>query len=365
MPNADFSSEPNWFSPPGATIQAASKRMALSLPQLAESLALSIKDTRRLLLGDFPIDAELSISLSEIIGGSSEFWRKRQQEYVDGVRRCAEKFSDAEFDIMAKQLPLKQMQTLGWTSKQTGASAQAFAFFNVRSAEVWKRRYLGRANAVAFRQSDTLKADQKGTLAWLRQAERLSSLVPCDTWNRDGFEKLLTELRGYTRRKSPLKFFPDLVDKCAAHGVAVVFVPTPKGCTASGATFFVNEQKAVMVLSFRFLSDDQFWFSFFHEAGHLVLHDQNALFLEDDSETTLSAETEANQFAANLLVPAIHRPELESLPARSKPIIRFAVKLGVSPGVVVGQMQHERLIQRNQMNSLKRRYSKDELAALH
>ncbi len=118
----------------------------------------------------------------------------------------------------------------------------------------------------------------------------------------------------------------------------------------------------MIVLSFRHKSDDHFWFSFFHEAGHLILHDKKALFIEDGSEVTDEEEKEANDFASNLLVPPEHRFELESLPARSKAIIRFAVRLGVSPGVIVGQLQYKRIISFNQMNNLKRRYTKEQLA---
>lgn len=354
--------EPDWFSPPGATIQAAMDRRKLSIKELAEQLEIGLGEARALLLGDRTIDRATSQRLAKLLGGSSQFWERRQNDYIQSLQRCADQFNSSDLNDIAQGLPFSQMRKFGWLDGSANRSTQTLAFFDVCSPELWKRRYGDRISAVKFRQSETLEANPTSTLAWIRQAERLASLVPCRRWDKAAFQTTLLGLRSFTRRKRPDKFFPDLVERCAENGVAVVFVPTPAGCRASGATFFLNEMKAVIVLSFRFLSDDQFWFAFFHEAAHLVLHDQDALFLEDSSEVTAEAERQANEFAADLLVPAEHRDELESLPPRSHAIIRFAVRLGISPGIVVGQMQHAGLLKHSQMNGLKRRYSRKELA---
>jgi Zn-dependent peptidase ImmA (M78 family) len=68
-------------------------------------------------------------------------------------------------------------------------------------------------------------------------------------------------------------------------------------------------------------------------------------------------EVEANDFAADVLIPPSRRDELMDLPPKSRPIIRFAYSIGVSTGIVVGQLQHRSVIGRNQMNRLKRRFN--------
>ena len=112
-----------------------------------------------------------------------------------------------------------------------------------------------------------------------------------------------------------------------------------------------------MLLSFRYLSDDHFWFTFFHEAGHLLLHGKNALFLEGDNIASTKEEQEANEFAAGILIPTEFQAALLSLPVDGRDVIKFARLVGVSPGIVVGQLQHLGRIKPNQLNSLKRRYS--------
>jgi Zn-dependent peptidase ImmA (M78 family) len=136
----------------------------------------------------------------------------------------------------------------------------------------------------------------------------------------------------------------------------VVVVRAPGGCRASGATRFLTKDKALLLLSFRYLTDDHFWFTFFHEAGHLLLHGERGFFLEGVDMPSTIEEDEANEFAANTLVPSEFQPTLLSLRADAHKVIRFAMKIGVSPGIIVGQLQHLGKIRQNQLNSLKRRF---------
>ena len=109
-------------------------------------------------------------------------------------------------------------------------------------------------------------------------------------------------------------------------------------------------------VSFRYLSDDQFWFSLFHEIAHLLLHYDKMPILENTELTEEECEREANEYAAHVIVPISYREELLSLGGSRFPIIEFAKKVGVAPGLIVGQLQHEGIIGFHQMQRLKRRY---------
>jgi Zn-dependent peptidase ImmA (M78 family) len=110
-------------------------------------------------------------------------------------------------------------------------------------------------------------------------------------------------------------------------------------------------------LSFRYLSDDQFWFSFFHEAGHLFLHGREGFFLEGMGTPATPQEQEANAFAERILVPPEWRDKMLALRTDSREVIRFARKLGIAPGIVVGQLQHYGRVKRSHLNGLKRRFT--------
>ncbi len=120
---------------------------------------------------------------------------------------------------------------------------------------------------------------------------------------------------------------------------------------------FLSLTRPMILLSFRYLSDDQFWFTFFHEAGHLVLHGDRCIFLEGDDTLSTEEEDEANAFAANVLIPPELQAEMLRLPLNGRAVMRFVRKVGISPGIVVGQLQHYGCFRRNQLNNLKRRYT--------
>ena len=135
---------------------------------------------------------------------------------------------------------------------------------------------------------------------------------------------------------------------------AFVVVRTPKGCHASGATRFTSDSKAILQLSARHLTDDHFWFSFFHEAAHLLLHGKR-LFLEM-KDVASAEEREADLFAEQMLIPQEWRKEFEALRGRARDVVRFARQIGIAPGIVVGQLQHKGWLAANRLNWLKRRY---------
>lgn len=150
--------------------------------------------------------------------------------------------------------------------------------------------------------------------------------------------------------------YPELMRRCAECGVAVVALRAPKLCRASGATRFLSPTRPLLMLSFRYLSDDQLWFTFFHEAGHLILHGPWSMFLEGEGRVSTEEEEEANTFAANTLIPPENHTEMLGLRMHARPVMRFARLIGIAPGIVVGQLQHRGRIGYHQLNSLKRRY---------
>ncbi|RYG63901.1 ImmA/IrrE family metallo-endopeptidase, partial [bacterium] len=269
-----------------------------------------------------------------------------------------------EASTWLRTLPLKQMRDDGWISTEKDHSTtlqSVLAFFNVSTPQEWEARYTDFANSFAFRTSPSFESKAGALAAWLRRAELRARAQQTRPWSEKNFRAALVEIRRLTRSKSPEKFLPKLQAICATAGVATVVLKSPAGCRASGASRFLSADKAMMILSFRYLSDDHFWFTFFHEAAHLILHQTRKPFVDTDDIESDPREDEANSFAAGVLIPENRQEEMGNLPARADNIIRFAVSAGVSPGVVVGQLQHRKMLGLQQMNGLKRRYTWDQI----
>jgi Zn-dependent peptidase ImmA (M78 family) len=142
---------------------------------------------------------------------------------------------------------------------------------------------------------------------------------------------------------------------CAAAGVAVVFVPELPKTRICGATRWLNSDKALIQLSLRYKTDDHLWFAFFHEAGHILKHRKREVFLEFKEDQGDEEEKEADRFAADLLIPPA---ELKQFMASGKQrsidgIQQFASEIGIAPGIVVGRLQHDGVLQQTHCNGLK------------
>ncbi|PLA73420.1 hypothetical protein CYQ88_11265 [Hydrogenovibrio sp. SC-1] len=345
---------PDWAVPPGSTIEGLLAEKSLSDIELAHDLGQPIDKVHQLLNGTAEITEEIALQLSKTFGLSEAFWQLRETQYRESLKRL-------ETNIQwVNSFPIEDMVNSGWLHHSNSIKEKIAAcldFFNVPSVSDWYEHYENSHKLVAFRTSEKFQADEAATLAWLRQGEIKAGHIDCNPWNKEQFSDSLFTIRQLTREKSPSKFLPKLQEICAKSGVALVIEKAPKGCRASGATKFLSKNKALMMLSVRYLSDDHFWFTFFHEAGHLILHNSHLLFLEGIDGNTDENEKEANAFSSNLLVPSEYQKEMKALPIAYKPIMRFAKKIDIAPGIVVGQLQFHKKCPPNMLNRLKVRYT--------
>ena len=172
------------------------------------------------------------------------------------------------------------------------------AFFGLLNGEAWPKFW---DNAVAARRSAKHQTDLLAAAVWIRQGERLANAMACTGYDADKFKMALREIRGITNA-SPGDFIPAIIDLCAQAGVAVALVPELPKVPWNGATKWFRSNKALIILSLRGKSEDKFWFSFFHEASH-VLHDaKGQLHYADESDDPV--ELGADKWAAEYLIPA-------------------------------------------------------------
>jgi len=96
------------------------------------------------------------------------------------------------------------------------------------------------------------------------------------------------------------------------------------------------------------MSDDHFWFTFFHECAHLLLHSRKAVFIDmtkGPGTGDPKQEAEANVWAADFLIPtADMRKFIAGFAGSADEVRKFATKCGIAPGIVVGQLQHSGVI---------------------
>lgn len=354
--------QPNWSSSPGNTIYDILEEKNISLKHFADCMNSTMDFVERLINGQVSINNEIAEKLEINLGSTIDFWVKREEQYRESIERIQESEK-----LWLKELPIKDMIKFGWIEKSDDLLNTCLNFFKVPNISSWKAKYPNEINTLAFRTSQSFNSYEAATATWLRQGEIITENIECKSWNKELFEETLVEIKKLTRLKNPKDFIPKLISLCSNCGVAVGIVPTPTGCRASGATKFVSKDKAILLLSFRYLSDDQFWFTFFHEAGHLILHNKKSIHLEindKDNRIVNEEETEANAFAAEILMPYMLHDKLRNIRGNMKKIISLAIEAGVSPGIVVGQLQYLGYIDFKYLNGYKRRYNWDEIKSI-
>jgi HTH-type transcriptional regulator/antitoxin HigA len=346
---------PDWVSPPGDTIVDILRESDLSLVEFAQRIGYEPELAKDLIQGRATITIAIARQLVKVLGASVEFWMSRDYQYRQDISRLH--VPHAEW---LDRLPLGDMIKFGWLNPVPHPADEVAAclrFFNLPSIQAWNEAYASLLQMTAFRTSSSFDSQPAAVAAWLRQGEIEAETIDCSPWDAKRFQESLVHIRSLTRIKNPSLFLPELKKCCADSGVAVAIVRAPSGCRASGATRFLSGDKALLLLSFRYLTDDHFWFTFFHEAGHLLLHGEAAFFLEGVDMLLTPQEEEANEFASRTLIPVERQPEFLRLRANAREVIRFAVRIGVAPGIVVGQLQHLGKLRYDQLNRLKRRFT--------
>jgi HTH-type transcriptional regulator / antitoxin HigA len=351
--------EPAWFSPPGELIAEKLRRSGTSVEHFAWEMDVEETEAKRLMEGRLEITDQIASRLQTVVGGSTKFWIVREAQYRKDMSRVAQSLDKDVAKQWLRTLPIKQMKDFGWiepNGNEVDILAECLRYFDVFSVRGFQTKLEQINSATKLRSSQAFKSNPASLAAWLRRGEIEADCIKTERWNRDRFRDLMPELRKLTRLRQPSKFVPMLQKACAEAGVAVVIVRAPSGCRASGATSFLSDEKAMLMLSFRYLRDDHFWFSFFHECGHLILHEKGQMFIEGEPHEQVAHEEEANQFAARTLIPDPWYRSLEKLPTTEKEVVRFAVRVGVSPGIVVGQLQHRGRISHGFLDYLKRKF---------
>lgn len=344
--------EPDLVFPPGETLREVLNERGMTQAELAERMGRPKKTISEIANGKARLTDDTALELEAVLGVPSLVWSNLQHAYDRFQARQARDEKLHHEIALLKEIPLKEMIRLGWVEKLGDKTAQLRAvleFFAVSSLSAWELRYA--QPVAAFRASS--KAKRGARAAWCRKAElALDKLAPgCPAYDPKIFEEALAEIRSLTREETHVAF-QKAVELCRKAGVLLAIVRELPGAGVSGATIWRNKTPGI-VLSLRFKSDDQLWFSLFHEAGHVLLH-KGEFFLEVGEKN--ESEREADRFAAERLIPPTAFKTLQSHGQYSAVQVEaFAQEQGVCPGIVVGRLQHEKLLPPSHLNGLKRK----------
>ncbi len=347
---------PDYAVAPGETLLETIEAFGMSQAELAIRTGRPVKTINEIIKGKASITPETALQLERVLGVPARFWSNLERSYREALARQEEQHRLKGQEEWLKEIPVRAMIKMQWIRSHTRKVQQiqeVLGFFGVASPVQWEA--IWKSKQVNFRQSAVFQSAPGAVAAWLRKGEIDAYRIECQPYNETRFLEALCRIRILTQ-EPPQVFQPEVARLCADAGVAMVFVPELPKLQVSGATRWLSPKKALMQLSLRYKTDDQLWFTFFHEGCHVLKHGKREVFLEGNGLED-AKEHEANRFATDMLIPPTDYQQFVRRARFSKAAIqRFATDRGIAPGIVVGRLQHEKILPHTHCNDLKQRF---------
>jgi HTH-type transcriptional regulator/antitoxin HigA len=346
--------------PPGEYLEEVIEDLGMTKDELAKRMNRPAPKLSAIFKGDKAITPDTALQLEKVVGVPAHVWTGLEAEYRLALAR---RHHDEEQEQLKREGRLisrfryADLARLGVVAKKTRSIDKVLAlhkFFGVASLQtvLALRRY-----QAVFR-SGKKDRSPEAVAAWLRMGELQAQKMRCAPFRKKRLKDSLEALRAMTLQ-CPEDFQENLHHLLADTGVALVLSPHLPGTFAHGATFWLGRDKAVVMMTLRYAWADVFWFSLFHELGHILFHNRQVVILEGDNQDIAQKELEdeADQFAADTLIPP--KPYSVFLNARrffAEDIERFSRQMGMSTGIVVGRLQKEGHIKPSWHNKLRTRF---------
>lgn len=347
------------LSPPGDTIQETLDEVGMSQQELSERMGRHKKTINEIIKGIAPITPQTAIQLERVLGIDASFWLERERQYREELERIMLQESLGMMTNWVKRFPVAVMKKRGWLPGFNDPKEIAnglLSFFGIASPNEWESIYT--KTSAAFRISLAHTSEPEVISVWLRYGEIRLPEMDLPEFNKPLFKKSLDRILELAFEHPP-RFDSKLIDICKECGIGLVYTEAFSKAPINGAVRWFRNNP-LMQLSDRYKTNDKFWFDFFHEAGHILEHGKKDVFLEDDKglEKDQKKEKEADEFAAEWLIPGkIYSKLIENHPIDENIIIEFSHRYKIHAGIIVGRLQHDKLLEPNQFNHLKEKIS--------
>ena len=347
---------PDYAVPPGWVLAEYLEVRGTSQTEFARLCGRSRKSINEIVAGKAALQPEAALQFERVLGLDARIWIGMEAEYRLHKARAAEAQALAVAVVWAKKFPCQELAKRDFLGKGAEGSelvSNLLSFFGVGTLDAWNRKY--DSMSVAYRHSPSFKSSQEALAAWLRLGELEAKSAECPEYVETRFKSALQEIHRLTHEPMDIAL-PKARALCNEAGVVLAYVGPLPGAPLSGAAYWLTSKKAVIQLSGRHKTNDHFWFSFFHEAAHLLLHNHKSIFVDEmkDSENDEEDEAEANAWAAEFLIPGgSWRGFIKVGKFETRDVCDFAAEQGIAPGIVVGRLQHKKHIPWKYLNELK------------
>ncbi|MBO7585596.1 MAG: HigA family addiction module antidote protein [Bacteroidales bacterium] len=349
---------------PGTTLREKLDEMGMSVKEFAVRTSKPEKTINAVLMGDSSLTPDMAVAFEQITMIPAHMWLNLQRNYDEYMARQKREsiLNDEDTIAWARRFPYSIMANLGWVPATRSISEKItnlFSFFKITTANAWTNLFLNQALKSEFRLSLSGTKDPYAISAWLRQGEILADNT--STNNSYSAERLKEELPLMLKlvQSQPDNFDAQLKELCSNAGVKLIYISHITHAPVNGCARWIDNTPCIQMTD-RQKRNDVFWFSFFHEIGHILLHGKKDVFLEDTEYHDQQKEKEmaADRFASDILLDkkneqAIIR-EIHEKTVQADLISELADKYKTHPAIIIGRLQHLQILPQNSaLNSLK------------
>ena len=350
-----------YATPPGRIIASWMEARDMSLGEFAARCGMPAGVVGKIVDGCMPLDADAAIRIEKVTSMAARLLLNMETSYRLKLAQDAEIKESRAHGAWVKAFPIKRLVSSGYIDKPESTSDtvnKLSSFFGIASPKAFGMKRS--RNGVAYRKSSSLKNDDISLIVWLRMGELLAEREMHPNYDAKEFKKSLKEIRGLTA-KGLEKSLPAALELCNDAGVTLAFIKSMPGTSVSGAAWWMSSTMPVIQMSTSHKTDDRLWFSFFHEAAHILLHagqrggTMNA-FVDGMGREESEIEAEADVWATNFLIKQAEWNKFTSgFKNSEKEARQFARQQGIAPGVIVGRLQQEHRAPWKHLNHLRQK----------
>lgn len=336
-------------SHPGESLSAMMKRHGMSPNDVAEMTGFSPQCVGEVAGGKKPISPDFAIALGPVFDGiPSQFWANRQFLYDAAIEHNQEndRIYKPQLPAFRKHFPITVYNDLveqgyvQWNAPPAERVRSVCEMFGTDSLAEWCESQPEKR----FRNSP-VQSEARGALTtWLWRGEILAQQRAqqiSSAYDRERLLRVAVKLRGLTSG-SPADSIETVRTELSSAGVVFVALPHIKKCGVRGATWRLDSGHHAIQVNDHGKSADRFWFTLFHEIGHVFNGDESSLDSDSDddpNQQNQGREGAADRFAIDVLIPPSEWSSFENdFPFTRMKITKFAEQSGVHPSIVAGRL---------------------------
>lgn len=348
---------------PGETISDVISERNITQAELATRTGVTPAYVSNVISGKKGISSKFAMALEYALDVPKSFWLNLQANYDAELLEYneANTVTPDEMDVLQSLHEvvawLRRMRLIAQGESKTDtilSLRKALRISNITALS-------SLVTVGAFRVSQKASVDPIVMGAWLRLCQVLGerNAVTVPQFSQESTEQMIAELKAIMIDPNA-NLQTDLARVLAQYGIKFCVVPNFPGAPVHGYISQNKDGEYQMALTIRGAYADIFWFSLFHEIGHIVNGDVSRAsnFIDTIENADPDREAAADQFAGDrLLNPGSYAEFIATKDYRSIDAIQqYAASQSVSPHIVIGRLQKEKKIPYSWFSNYKTRY---------